>query len=240
MNCLEFRRACLTEPAGRGEEFVAHRNGCPDCARFAEEVGVLDDKLLDVMRVPVPDDLQTRIRLRQVISEEQSRRLTRPWQLALAASVFLSVALSGLFGYQLYSTNRYIDQLRVAVIEHVKEEPQFLVAEEEGSGERFGQVLAAFGGEVVQDIAPVRVAEVCALRKKNQPIAHTVVNGKMGPVTILYVQGDPVRKTMPIDDGRFSGMLVPAGQGNLAVIGTPDEPLQPLVDKLQQGIVWRI
>ena len=86
----------------------------------------------------------------------------------------------------------------------------------------------------------MRVAEVCALRDKNQPIAHAVVNGKMGPVTILYVQGDPVRNTMPIDDGGFSGMLVPAGQGNLAVIGTPDEPLQPLVDKLQQGIVWRI
>lgn len=240
MNCLEFRRACLTEPAGRSGALLAHRNECPDCARFAEEVDVLDDKLLEAMRVPVPDDLQTRIRLRQVIGEEQSRRFARPWQFALAASIFLSVALSGLFAYQFYSTNRYIDQLRVAVIEHVKEEPQFLAVEEEASGRRFGQVLAAFGGELVQDVASVRVAEVCALRNKNQPIAHTVVNGKMGPVTILYVQGDPVRKTMPIEDDQFRGMLVPAGQGNLAVIGEPDEPLQPLVDKLQQGIVWRI
>ncbi len=240
MNCLEYRRACLTDPASKNEAFIAHRNECGDCARFADEVGVLDGKLLDAMRVPVPDDLQTRIRLRQVIGEEQSRRVTRPWQFALAASIFLSVALSGFFGYQVYSSNRYVDQLRVAVIEHVKEEPQFLTVQDDSSGQRFGQVLAAFGGELVQDIAPVRLAEVCALRKNYKPIVHTVVSGKTGPVTILYVQGEPVEKVMPFRDQQFSGMLVPAGQGNLAVIGEPDEPLQPLVDKLQQGIVWKI
>ncbi len=240
MNCLDFRRICLSDPRERSDPYLAHRSQCRECRRFAESVDALDGKLRAAMQVPIPGDLATRIKLRQVIGDEKIRRRTRPWQLALAASVFVMIGLGGLFGYRLYSTQRYVDQLRVAVLDHVKQEPQFLAASGEVSPEQFKRVMAAFGGNVIGEVAPIRRAEVCALKDNKQPIAHAVVQGQSGAVTILYLTGKRVSSETPLRDERFRGVLVPAGDGNLAVVGQPDEPLDSMVERLQESIVWRI
>lgn len=240
MNCLEFRRLDLSDPRNRGEAFLEHRSECADCARFAAEVDALDDKLLDAFKVPVPEELATRIKLRQVIGDEGQRRRLRPWQFALAASVMLSVSLSAFFGWQMYSTNRYVDQLRLAVVEHIRQEPQFLSGRVDNAGREFKRVLAAFGGQVVGDIASVNHAEICALQHKNEPVAHSVIQGRHGPVTVLYLRGDPVARSTPFKDSEMKGVLVPAGRGNLAIIGGHSEPLDSIVERLNQGIVWKI
>ena len=67
MNCLEFRRTALSEPGNRTQDYLSHRGECDDCARYADSVGVLDKKIADALRVPVPEDLANRIKLRQVL-----------------------------------------------------------------------------------------------------------------------------------------------------------------------------
>ena len=240
MNCLEFRRLCLSEPSTRTEEYLAHRDECDECRRFAEGVGVLDQKLLQAMQVPVPQDIATRIKLRQVIGDEERKRRVRPWQFALAASLVLSVTISGFFGYRLYTTNQYVDGLRVAMLEHVKEEPHFLAAADEVSPAKFQKIIAAFGGEVTQKVATVMTAEVCALKRNNQPVAHAVLKGEKGAVTVLYLNGERIKNNVAIDDDRFQGVLMPAGNGNMAVIGEAGEPLEPMVEKLKTSIFWKI
>jgi len=240
MNCLEFRRQCLTEPATRSEAFVAHREQCGECRRFAAGVDVLDGELRSAMQVPVPEDLEARIKLRRVIGDEDKKRRARPWQYALAASVLLSVTISGFFGYRLYTANQYIDTLQVTVLDHIKQEPELLRASNHSSPAQFKRVLAVFGGELKDVVAPVQVAEVCALHHNHQPIVHAVLKGKMGAVTVLYIRGNRVKQKIAIADAKFKGVLLPAGTGNLAVVGLPDEPLAPMVDKLEKSIVWKI
>ena len=237
MNCLEFRRACLSDPGASSEVYLSHRRQCRECARFADNVTDFDKKLLDAMHVPVPGDLSTRVKLRQVIGDEQHTRRTRPWQWALAASIFVSVALSGFFGYQMYSTNQYVAKLRVAVLDHVTSEPDFLSVVGKHTVDNFRRVMAAFGGEVVQDIEP-RLAAVCAMGKK--PIAHSVFPGHKGQVTVLYINGKRVRQPTLIEGDVHHGMLVPAGRGNLAIIAPKGERLEPLVAKLKRSIRWDI
>ncbi len=235
MNCLEFRRVCLSDPYTGSEDFTAHRSACRECARFAESVDVFDKKLRDAINIPIPGDLATRVKLRQVIGEEQAQR-SRPWRWALAAGVFITVSLSGFFGYQVYATNEYIKQLQVAVLHHVDSEPEFLRIEGKQPEEKFRRVMAAFGADVLADIRQIRHADVCAMNKK--PIAHSVFNGETGRVTVLYIIGKRIRDETPMESDSRHVLLIPVGQGNLAIIAPQGEHLDPLVDQLKQSIRW--
>ncbi len=238
MNCLEFRRICLSDPYTSAVDFAAHRSECHECTRFAKTVTAFDKKLLDAMQVPVPDDLATRVKLRQVIREEHDRRV-RPWQWALAASIFVTVALGGGFGLQIYASNQYIAQLQASVIDHVNSEPDFISVQGKVPSDHFARVMAAFGAEVVnQDIEPLIVrAYVCVMDKR--PIAH-IFAGTGGQVTVLYITGTRIGDATPINDERHQGVLIPAGGGNLAIIAPKGEQIEPLVTKLKQSIRWKI
>jgi hypothetical protein len=249
MNCLEFRRLCLSEPGSRDAGYLAHREECDDCARYADSVVATDRKLEHAMRVPVPDDLANRIRLRQVIQDEQITRRFRPMQLALAASVLLVVGAAAMFGYQFHTTNQYVSQLAASAVDHTRMERQggHFVAEHQNpvrQRERFKQVLASFGAKVMDDeldaLGDILHVQVCALDSIEGPVAHVVIQGDMGEVTVYYAFGDKLRKSEDFDQGQFKGMLVPAGQGNLAIVGDPGEQLVAVADKLEHAIAWHI
>lgn len=249
MNCLEFRRVSLSEPGTREPNYLAHRAECEDCARYADNVNVLDEKIGYALHIPVPQDLATRIKLRQVMQEEQVSRRVRPWQYALAASVFIVITVSGMFGYRVYSTNQYIDRLSIAAVDHTMAERQgnHFVAPHFApylQQQRFKQVLAAFGGSVVDEalaeLGPIVHVQVCAFAHINEPVAHFLIRGKAGMITVYYVMGNKLTKPQNFALGPFKGMLIPVGQGNMAVIGDPDENLEPVADKLEETVVWMI
>lgn len=249
MNCLEFRRISLSEPNTRAQEYLTHRAECEECGRYAESVGSLDKKIEDALRIPVPEDLTTRIKLRQLMQDEQVSRGFRPWQWAVAASVFVVVALSGVVGYQIYSTNQYIDRLSVAAVDHTRLERQgnhFVAAHDDPTKQqqRFKQVLAAFGGKVMDDtlaeLGPIIHVQVCALMHVNGPVAHALIQGEAGLITVYYVSGHKLRERKSFSLGQYRGMLMPVGLGNMAIIADPRESLQPIADKLEQTVVWQI
>lgn len=238
MNCLQFRRFLLGDPYAADADVAVHRRECKECERFADNVTAFDKKLLDAMQVPVPEDLATRVKLRQVIVEEHKRRV-RPWQWALAASIFVSVSVGALFGLQVYATNRYVAQLQASVIDHVNSEPDFVSVQGKVPADKFARVMAAFGAEVVsKDIEPLIVhAYVCVMQ--NRPIAH-IFAGKGGRVTVLYITGERIVDEITIRDDSHQGVLIPAGTGNLAVIAPKGEPIEPLVEKLKRSVRWNI
>ena len=86
MNCLEFRRMCLSDPGNRETDYLSHREGCEECSRYSNNVNGLDRKIEQALRVPVPEDLANRIKLRQLMQDERGSSRVRPWQYALAAS----------------------------------------------------------------------------------------------------------------------------------------------------------
>ena len=249
MNCLEFRRISLSEPNTRDEEYLAHRAECEDCTRYADSVGAVDKKIKDALHIPVPEDLTTRIKLRQLMQDEQVATRFQPWQWAAAASIFIVVVLSGVFGYQIYSTNQYVDRLSVAAVDHTRLERQgdhFVAAHEDPAKQqqRFKQVFAAFGGKVMDDtlaeLGPIIHVQVCALKHIDRPVAHVLIQGDTGLVTIYYVHGHKLRERKSFNLGRYRGMLIPVGNGNIAIIADPKEPLPPIAEKLEQTVVWQI
>lgn len=247
MNCLEFRRISLSEPGNRTEDYVAHRAECEDCARYADGVNALDRKIGDALRVPVPQDLATRIKLRQVIRDEQVSGKIRPWQYAAAASLFLVIALSGVFGYRIYATNQYVDRLSIAAVDHTMVERQgnHFVAPHVAQPmqqQRFKQVLAAFGGKVMDDalveLGPIVHVQVCALAHIQAPVAHFLIQGDAGMITVYYVMGRKLSKQEDFTKGEFKGVLIPVGRGNMAIIGDPAENLEPVAEQLERTVIW--
>lgn len=249
MNCLEFRRVCLSDPGSRDAGYVGHREECEDCARYADSVDALDGKLEEAMRVPAPDDLVNRIKLRHVIQDEQVNRRIRPMQMAVAAGIVVAVTLGTLFGYQIHTANRYASQLVASAVDHTRMERQgsHFVAEHQDprrQRERFKQVLAAFGGKVMDDeldaLGDILHVQVCALDSIDGPVAHAVFQGEHGEVTVYYVFGRKLRGREDFDQGQFKGMLVPVGEGNIAIVGDPGEHLVAIADGLEQAIAWHI
>lgn len=55
-----------------------------------------------------------------------------------------------------------------------------------------------------------------------------VVEGDVGPVTVMMLPASPVRVQYLINDGRFNGLVMPAGEGSVAVVGEKGESLQLL------------
>lgn len=238
MNCLEFRRLCLTEPRTDASAFVAHRRDCEECRRFSAGIDGVDAKVLDALQVPVPENLNTRIKLRQILGDEHQRRGARPWQWALAASVLLTVTLGGVFAYQLRAANAYITQMQAAAVEHVGSYHDHVMLASGSPEQQFQQVLGTFGGRVAGQIGPIARAFVCAMN--NQPIAHAELTGGHGIVTVLYVAGPRVAQETEFARDRYTGVLMPAGRGNLVVLGAAGEDLGDLVRTLKTAISWRI
>ncbi len=242
MNCLEFRRMCLSEPASAATTYLAHRKACEDCRRFAEGIDVLDGKLRSAMQVPVPEDLTSRIKLRQILGDEHRTRGARPWQWALAASVLVTLALGGFFAYQIRAAHQQVAAMQTAAIEHVEthHEHVLLVAQSAALSPeaQFRHVLAAFGGRVSGSVGPVKRAFVCGMN--NRPIAHAELSGVRGDVTVLYVTGERIADDTEFSGDAYKGILVPAGAGVLVILGSPAEPLTDLANTLKQSIHWEI
>ena len=87
MNCLEFRRRCLAEPGNQDSEFVRHKRECAACAEFAVSMHDIDRTLVEALRVDVPENLASRIILRQSLQNGQVTGRHKLRRYAIAASL---------------------------------------------------------------------------------------------------------------------------------------------------------
>ena len=55
--------------------------------------------------------------------------------------------------------------------------------------------------------------------------AHLLVDGTQGAVSIIVINNSPVRGEYSIHDDRFSGIVIPMGDGNMILVGEKNESL---------------
>lgn len=67
---------------------------------------------------------------------------------------------------------------------------------------------------------------------------HMVLQGDLGPITVLMLPDISVNSQQIIRDGRFHGLITPGEQGSIVVVGEKGEPLQQLQNKLEQTLRW--
>ena len=151
-----------------------------------------------------------------------------------AAAVVLVVATG------LWVSLRAPSTLPVEVAAHVRHEPGALVRTDQAvPNALMDEVLRQASVELVRPVGLVSYVKLCPFRGKM--VAHFVVQGEKGPVTVLLLPDEDVVTTIPIREEGIVGTLVPLEiGGSIAVVGDPGESLDVIRDRLVSAVRWQI
>lgn len=161
---------------------------------------------------------------------------------AMAASVLLAVGVT----IKLMQDYGYIStgDLGRDVVAHIHHEPAAIrvpvVRAQNAVPEASIESVLQAAGARLEGLQPmVRYARLCPFR--GEMVAHFVVQGDAGPVTVLLLPDEEVGRPLTVDEDGFVGTVVPleAG-GSIAVVGQQGETLDEIQREVAAAVRWRL
>lgn len=228
MNCIDFRRAYLTDPYHLEAEQQAHLGECDACSRFANRQAAADRRLEAALRVPVRKDLAANVVF------ERSMRSRRGFKiLAMAAGVVLTVAAT--FGVTLLSLGG--DELPQQFTAHMAHDPIHMRAADANAGAELQQVASDLGIDLGQGVGQVVAARRCDV--DGHQAAHFVIEESGVRATAFLVPNETLSQNewMESADGQH-GMLIPTQGGVIAVFCPERQMLVRVGEQLQTSVKW--
>jgi anti-sigma factor RsiW len=234
MNCEEYRQSLAADPAfSGGDEHVAD---CGACQEFRRRIRALNVDIARALQIDVPPlDMPELERagddnVAQLPTPPRSHKLL--W-FALAATVVLaasiSVRMTGVF--QSYET------LGEEVLAHIEHEPAALrVTAAPVPDGRLQRVVSAEYAVFDRDAALITYANPCKIDGK--PAPHLVIQGEHGPVTVLLMPEHQVTEETLLAGEGMRGVIVPVGNGSIAIVGDSRERLDPIRQNVMNSITW--
>lgn len=239
MNCEAYRQAIAADPSESFDGGRAHSAGCPPCSAYKEEMRSLDARIAAALRIDVPKLTMPELPAvsAEVVDLESRRpkRLARPAWIGLAAGVVLAVAI----GVRITGTGDPDDTLAAQVVAHLDHEPDALqVTDEAVSDERLYSVVRPAIATMDRDFGLITYARSCEINGREVP--HLVVQGEKGPVTILLMPHEMVDMPLPLGGQSIEGVILPVGDGSIAIIGERGEPIERLGRRVTGAVEWNI
>ena len=234
MNCEEYRQAIAANPAFEGG--TSHVAACSNCQAYQREMQALNVKIAKAMQLDVPElkmpDLPE-IETTNVAALPMRKRSLKPMWFAVAATVVLaasiSIRMSGVF--QSY------DSLAEEVLAHLDHEPAALrVTDKPVSDARLARAMPAKLAIFDRGTSLITYAQPCKINGKDVP--HLVIQGEHGPVTILLMPEEKVAEATPIDGKNIKGIILPVGDGSIAIVGDREEQLETLQKSVVNSVTW--
>jgi hypothetical protein len=212
LECLEFRRICEVEPNRASPDLLAHAKECSACARHLRRARRVDALIGTALRIDVPgSDVH-------VVDIGARRRRARRWP-GIAAGVVIACGV----GVALWFAPPERPALASEVVDHVSGEPAALRTDSAATDTASVEgLLAPYGVRLSEAIGPITYFMLCPFHGTLVP--HFVVRGPEGPVTVLILTDRPVSKASAFTLGDFSGEIVPARRGSIAVVGYRRQP----------------
>lgn len=227
MDCLEFRRVAGADPRHLEAAAEAHARDCPRCAAHLRRLRQFDERILKALQVSIPRSLAEPAAATPPVVGLDRRR----W-LALAASIVGGVLVGTLLwvgGPQ--------DTLAHDLMAHLQHEPQALVATGRPEEAAVLEAVLHRGGiRLRPGIGTVSYANSCPFRRHVVP--HLVVQTDAGAVTVMALRHESTDAPVRFSEQGYSGTIVPAGPGSIAVIGAPDSDLEGVVARVLAALEW--
>jgi Protein of unknown function (DUF3379) len=250
MNCEEARLHIGADPDDSPPELLAHLETCAQCRTYREEMQTLNAKIRRALELNIPDSrkfeppaaptgtvatgVSTNAPATQASAPIPSNvtvlprrssappvvpKQKRPRLMAFAASVIgASVIALTLW------LSRPTESLAGEIIKHVEGEPNSWSRTEPVTEERLIAVLRQSNVRLGPGAPSIVYANSCWFRGHFVP--HLVVTTPDGPVTVLILINENVSAPSRFDEEGFSGLLVPAPTGSVAVLSRSPMPLE--------------
>ena len=230
MDDLEFRRRCIVDPFDQDEDFLRKKQQDPEHARFARHQEQFDRNLKATMEsVVVPEGLAARVLLRHSLQQRKVRRRTWIRSVALAASILMAVGIGLVF-------NASRTNLQEIVLAHVYTELDHLNDRKDVQMHDLDTILRKAGHSLEEDLGRVHYANICHIWKRDG--VHLVVQGEIGPVTVLLMPGEHITQRTVVSDERFNGVITPTPDGSMAILGEEGEVIQTIEEKVRSSVRW--
>jgi len=243
----EARELIGAAPGEVSAELGAHLQTCAECQAWREQMLALDARLrraleLDWHKIagtappsgPVPKSPPAQATVTPLTpkAREPAAKRARSRLFALAASVATALVVGGVLWLSRPPTS-----LAAEIVTHVEGEPHSWEKTEPLTSANLAALLRKSGVNLGSDMQPVVYASSCWFRGHYVP--HMVVSTQDGPVTVMILLHEQVTAAQQFSEAGYSGLLVPAPTGSVAVLSrTPmnlDKPAANVLHALQTG-----
>ena len=233
MDDLEFRRRAYAEPDCQDKDFIDYKNKSIENTHFVDELNLLDETLKSAIQIKPPEDLLERVKLKQALELHQLNR-QRYRYFSLAASVVLVLIMT--YIYQPEVGIKPHETLTASILEHIYHELDHLQEQQNKSLAQVNTLLSDIGVNMSVLVGDVNYLGSCDIANKKG--VHMVVQGSIGPITVMVLPDISVSDKQIISDKRFRGLIVPKGKGSIAIVGEKSESLLLLQEKLVAHMRW--
>jgi len=243
MNCEDYREAITADPSESFEGGAEHVAVCESCSAYREEMRALDNTIARALAIDVPE---LKIPELPPIGEDDDNVVNLPFRRASKISapawigIAASFALAAIIGVQFAGNGPADDQqLAAEVLAHLDHEPWSLkVTDVSVSDEQFSSVVNSRIGTMDRNIGLVSYASSCIIN--GMTIPHLVIQGVHGPVTLLLMPNETVSSPVSLMGESVNGVILPHGDGSIAIIGEREERIQDLEQKVVEAVEWSI
>lgn len=196
----------------------------------------LDLKIAKALQIDVPE-----LRMPELPDMEsgnvsvlpaRKRSLTPLW-FAVAATVVLAASIS-LRMSGMFTTH---ESLAEEVLAHLDHEPAALrVTNVAVSDEQLLRAVPATLAVFNREDSLVTYAQPCVINGNTAP--HLVIQGRHGPITIILMPEERIAEATPLDGENVKGIILPVGDGSIAIVGDREEELAPVQKDIVNSITW--
>lgn len=231
MNCLDFRRAKLSDPNRLSDTALAHQNNCALCRAFARQIDSNEKRLSQALAVPVPEGLADRI-----VLGATGRKPVSPYRFwALAATVVASVGIGLTWLNRAPTEPRY--NFAASAIAHVKHEPESFTTINNADPERLATILANFGADLRAPLGTLRYIKLCPVPEGTG--WHIVFETEDGLITLMLIPGHrPRGRNLFEEKEGMSALVRAAGQGYYVIVADTRAKVESTDRLLKQRINW--
>lgn len=232
MNCSEFQRRLLIDPRAADLANAARDHVCDDASARLAEALELENRIEAALRVPLPAGLAERVLASLPLEEARPQPAApRRWlPLALAASV----ALIGWISMTLLQAPTRTSALITASAEHLSHEPYALTRTEAVPGALIERMFTDAGLSLDSSGLALSYLNRCPLERRWS--VHMVMPGPEGPVTVMYVIGEPHVDRMDTRHGVVAVRTLPFADGALVLLAESNRDFDRIESAWHQAL----
>jgi len=233
MNCEQYREALAADPSFDGG--AGHLSECSACQAYRSEMLELEQMIsralaLDVPELEVPE--LPEIEADNVVTLSK-RRVSPPAFLAIAATVVLAAFV----GFRMLGGGLEPQSLADELLAHIDREAAALrISSVAVTDARLESVVPADIARLDHSTGLITYAQSCKIRGRDVP--HLIIQGEHGPVTILLMPDEMVSDPQTITGESVNGVILPVGDGSIAIFGEREESLDRIERKVLDSVTW--